>query len=369
MGKKTEVRPAPLAKKERIPYIDFMKGLCIIFIVTNHINGNFLPLDLNRSLMSFRIPMYYFLSGLFFKLYDGFGDFTRKKVNNIVLPLLFFYFLAVAEAFFIKVWPLQLDTPIRFDASRVLDIFTDPRTHGAGNWYFNAVLWFLMSLFWVNIIYYVLQKYLKRWWLVAVVFALSLVGYYLGVHKKPLLYMLDTALVALPYFMLGNMVKQHGLMQRNKSIDRWGALVLLVVGVGVYLWAHYVQQSIDLLQQMLPYYWWLYLIPFASILSLFWACKNLPWIPVICYIGRYSLVVLGTHFLILRPMAFAILYGWYKVMPFPLYRIQLWWLTLIGVLLVELVVIWVFIRLFPHFTAQKEFFKEGWRILPKRKKA
>ena len=355
-----KITQAPLAaQKERIAYIDFMKGLCIIFIVTNHINGNFMPLDLNRSLMSFRIPMYYFLSGLFFKLYDGFGDFTRHKVNNIVIPLLFFYFLAVAWAFFFKVWPFQLETTIRFDAGRILDIFTDPRFRGTGNWYYNAVLWFLMSLFWVNIIYYALQKWLKGLWLAVAVVAIAAVGYWLGANKIKLPYMLDTSLVALPFFMLGSLVKQHGYLQPGKA-DKWGPAVLVGVGALVYAWAHYKQQSIDLFQQMLPDWWWLYLVPFASILALFWACKNLPKVPVICYIGRYSIVVLGTHYILLRPVGFVLLYGWYALMPqsMPLYKVQWWWMTLIAVLLLELGVIWVMIRLFPHLTAQKELIRK-----------
>ena len=189
--------------------------------------------------------------------------------------------------------------------------------------------------------------------------AIAAVGYILGVNKIKLPYMLDTSLVALPFFMLGSLVKQHGYLKANKH-DKWGFAVLAAVGVCVYLWAHYVQQSIDLFQQMLPDWWWLYLVPFCSILALFWASKNLPRLPVICYIGRYSIIVLGTHYFLLRPIGFVLLYGWYRVMPegMPLYKIEWWWLTLIVVLVVELGVIWVMISVFPHLTAQKELIRK-----------
>ena len=68
--------------KPRIHYLDFMKGLCILMIVAYHITPNCnIYGDANHMLMSFRVPLYYFLSGLFFKSYNGFADFTRRKVN------------------------------------------------------------------------------------------------------------------------------------------------------------------------------------------------------------------------------------------------------------------------------------------------
>ena len=80
-------------KKQRIEYIDFMKGLCILLIVGRHVLPELYG-DFDSMLTSFRVPMYYFLSGLFFKTYSGFPDFARRKVNNILVPFVFFYLLA-----------------------------------------------------------------------------------------------------------------------------------------------------------------------------------------------------------------------------------------------------------------------------------
>jgi hypothetical protein len=54
---------------------------------------NYLAPNLNNALQAFRLPMYYFISGIFFKLYDGYADFTRRKVNNILVPFVFFIVL------------------------------------------------------------------------------------------------------------------------------------------------------------------------------------------------------------------------------------------------------------------------------------
>ena len=137
---------------QRIAYIDFMKCLCIMLIVMYHIDHeffNYLAPNLNNALQAFRLPMYYFISGIFFKLYEGFADFTRRKVNNILVPFVFFVVLAFAvrclEALVriaigadpIDVSPLQLVEPFYLR-----------------NWEMTGPLWFLLSLFWVNIIFY-----------------------------------------------------------------------------------------------------------------------------------------------------------------------------------------------------------------------
>ena len=72
--------------------------------------------------------------------------------------------------------------------------------------------------------------------------------------------------------------------------------------------------------------------------------------PVINYIGRYSLIVLGTHSIILgsiRSVVFKLIgesYGSY-------------WVVLAVLIAAELIIIPVMIKLFPKFTAQDELIK------------
>ncbi|MBQ0016785.1 MAG: hypothetical protein KBT04_07370 [Bacteroidales bacterium] len=54
--------------QQRIDFIDLAKGVCILLVVLNH--AQFLPyhlsLNLSNACSAFRIPFYFFLSGLFF---------------------------------------------------------------------------------------------------------------------------------------------------------------------------------------------------------------------------------------------------------------------------------------------------------------
>ena len=339
-----------MEQKRRIPYIDFMKCLCIMLIVMYHIDHdffNYIAPHLNDSLQAFRLPMYYFISGIFFKLYGGYADFTRRKVNNILVPFVFFvvfaYVVRCLEA--LLRWVLGAD-PIDLSPVQLVEPFY------LRYWANTTPLWFLLSLFWVNVIFYALQRWIKSLWLILLVtVVLSVIGYELGVHKVELPLMFDTSLVALPYFVLGWGMKRLGAVETTRW-DRWGILALLAVAAPVYL----LMEFTNLHFQVYPAYWKLYVLPFAAILALFWACKSLPYIPVMCHYGRYSLIILGTHPIIMLPIRFLLVRQGMD------YGITLTLTVFVLTMLIEWPLIWLLKTYAPRFTAQEPFFKPGWTI-------
>ena len=74
----------------RIEYIDMAKGFCILLVVFAHIHPDLTRYAWGVFFDSFRMPLYFFLSGIFFKRYSGIGEFCLKKINNLIVPLLFF---------------------------------------------------------------------------------------------------------------------------------------------------------------------------------------------------------------------------------------------------------------------------------------
>ena len=71
-------------ENNRIAYIDLAKGFCIVLVVLFHAKG---VLNIHYAsdtfLGSFRLPLYFFLSGLFFKDYGGLSKFFIKKTNRL----------------------------------------------------------------------------------------------------------------------------------------------------------------------------------------------------------------------------------------------------------------------------------------------
>lgn len=85
--------------QQRIEFIDLAKGICIILVVLLHI----VPSANIPELRFIRIPLYFILSGLFFKDYGSFRNFLKKKVNNILIPFLFFYVVSYL-IYYITYW-------------------------------------------------------------------------------------------------------------------------------------------------------------------------------------------------------------------------------------------------------------------------
>ena len=337
--------------KGRIAYIDFMKGLCILLIVMEHVpNANFydtlLP-NLDNTLKSFRIPMYFFLSGLFFKTYSGFNEFVRKKTNNLIITLLFFHFLCCIFRFPLVaiVHKIRPDILIHFDLIDVIPPFLGRFWRSAG------ALWFLVALFFVNIFFYLFHSFLDKKSVYIAVLLCSIIGYTLMKYKIVLPFEGDIALVGLPYFLLGYFIKQRNLLEPLKY-DKLG----FVVFVPSIIFLYFFSSNISFIYQIVPNYLQLYLVPFIAILSLFWFCKNLRYVPLICYYGRYSVIILGTHQILISYVYFFIK-GFHTIEGI-LFSIIIFSI----VILFEYYIIIFMVKYFPRFTAQEEFFKPGWKV-------
>ena len=336
--------------RQRIAYIDFMKCLCIMLIVMYHIDHdffNYLAPNLNNALQAFRLPMYYFISGIFFKLYEGFADFTRRKVNNILVPFVFFIVLNFVMKGVEALFRLMIGAdPIEVNPVILVEPFY------LRTWLWTTPLWFLLSLFWVNLLFYAIQRWIRPLWaLLLVSVALSIGGYALASYKVQLPLMMDTSLVALPFFVLGWGINRIGAVLPSRW-DRWGVVALILVAFPIYRYSDFL----NLHYQILPSYWKLYVLPFLAILTLFWACKPLSRVPLMCHYGQYSLIILGTHPLFFLPLRFLFIHYGYE--PGIALTLMVFALTM----LLELPTIWVLRTYFPRFVAQQPFFKAGWKL-------
>ncbi|MBQ9466993.1 MAG: acyltransferase [Muribaculaceae bacterium] len=329
--------------KQRIAYIDFMKGLCIILVVAFHINHSVIGDHLNGMLQQFRMPMYFFLSGLFFKLYDGFWDFTRHKVNNIIIPTIFFLLIGFTYA------TLRGLAFNNFDFSAAFHSLPSNPIH------LNAPLWFLIVLFEVNIIYYLLQKFLPRWLTIVSAILLSAIGYYIvdsGYYVQPYL---DIAMIAMPFFVLGSESRKNGLLTNGPKL--WISCAFAIFTLII---LYYFASEINMSHRVYPNYFLLYLLPCLAIMSLLFLCQYIKRpVPIISYVGRYSIIVLGTHYFVLFPIKALIS----SLLPPPtIDEIQLFLLTLLCTLALEFPIIYFLKKYLPRFTAQQEFFTTGWKI-------
>ncbi|HIE25447.1 MAG TPA: hypothetical protein EYP74_05530 [Anaerolineales bacterium] len=168
---------------KRIQYIDIAKGIGILLVVLGHNDMNAYHPLLHRFIYAFHIPLFFFLSGIFFNPNRDFKTLVKKRFDGLIKPLIFAILLIYGiSVFFGK---MSFATA----GGRLLKsmYMTGP--------YLNWVqLWFLPILFLVNVYAYFFYKSTKRikkdWirWLIL------LITLWIGTLPLPYMWTLDIEL-------------------------------------------------------------------------------------------------------------------------------------------------------------------------------
>ena len=330
-----------MVNSQRIEFIDLAKGVCILSVVLHHIGLDFVNIP---GMLSMRMPLYFVLSGLFFKDYGSFGAFVKKKTNRLLIPFLFFYLLGYVVYYSVNLVFYNAQVYGVFDPMMVFSIFDRTVRN-----FFNGPIWFLLALFWSNIIFCLISLYVKKEYLRAlIVLSIGVAGYCLGHYRIFLPLMIDVSLSALPFFYLGYLLRRSSLLYPN-AYDKYN----IFIAIGLYLLSAAIDHYFAC-----PRIWFhfnvfygnvllAFLISATSVGAVLFLCKTLGKLPLISYIGRYSIVFLCLHLLIYRHL-------------FLLFDETLLWHKCIVALLTILVCLGAVPlckRYIPYFIAQKDLIK------------
>lgn len=313
-------------EKKRVDWIDLAKGLCMILVVFGHTDG-ILPSDMEwtaESMSYFRMPLYFLLSGIFFKTYGSFGQFLCKKFDHLLVPYIFFYAL----------WIACPQLPL-------------------------ATIWFLFALFCSNVLFFgihaLTERLHRKWLMPAVIIIVGVGGYCCHIDKSITFSTLvsqhiayaECGMTCLPFFCAGYWLR-HGtsLLEQNTGYSAKRTVFVVTALVVVTLGGWYEGWG-DTTHFMNTYeipWWAMYSLGLIGSLMVLQLASMAGRIPGISYIGRYSIVVLITH----KPLI--LLMG--SIVG---HEDTLWqWLVFLTVLLAEIPTIYVCIRFLPILFAQKE---------------
>lgn len=280
--------------KERIEYIDLAKGICILLVIQIHVYGD-TSFGIFQEMSIFRMPLYYFLSGIFFKTYGNFVPFFKKKANKLLLPFFVFFIFSII--------PLHLyfDFLLPNREITIQDLFMSD--HGRLYHRYNGAIWFLISLFFSNLIFYVIYT-LSKGQSLPIVIASSIcgiIGYFLNYADKYLPLWFDTSLTTLPFFVMGY-ITRHNTKFISTNFCRKDYLFIsisLLSLLGVLLINKTTNnQLIDFDQNRYNVgVACLYIGGLSGTYLILFISKKLNKVLLVSYIGRYSIVVLCTHIL------------------------------------------------------------------------
>ncbi|MBR4129863.1 MAG: acyltransferase [Bacteroidaceae bacterium] len=329
--------------KERIEYIDLAKGICIFLVVLDHISneGYFSAgkYPLNEVFEQMRMPLYFILSGLFFKDYQGgIREFLLRKFNRILVPYLFFYIIYKAIA-----WLVQNYTNFASTGANITSIW--------------GPLWFLRCLFIMNVIFAISYYAIRRIKMSAVasevllgttMFVIGILGYHLGDLRLNF----GTAMTCMPFLWSGFVLNRRlHLLQRR--IPWWMALIMALILFGMVYYL-YVGENFFFTNTYNSSWPLLYIAGFSGTLAVLLLSSVIKWFPVISYIGRYSLIVLCTHMAIVTLLVASL-----HFLPETARQTGIWHslIFLAITLAFSVFCCWLLKKYLPWFTAQKDLIK------------
>lgn len=320
--------------KPRIEFIDLAKGICIILVVLVHADVDFsIP-----NFQALRMPLYFVLSGLFFRDYGGILNLTERKINKLLIPFIFFYLIS-----FLCIWLTK-----RLTASNPLGLnsFWNPFFSKG---LVNGALWFLLCLFWCNVIWFFISQLPTAIYRVIALILTTVCGVKAGYYGVNLPLFLGSALISLPFFYLGVALGSSKFLYPNKY-ERFTPLLCLLF-LGVAYWIYYSFDRPVITTAFVTWHGSLllgYVNSACMVIGILLICKMIIWIPIISYIGRYSIMILVTHVLIIGLLA-GVVEGFIGI---TLSR----WATFGYTLLLCWLLIPVMKNYLPHVTAQKDWF-------------
>lgn len=188
--------------KERIKWIDAMKGFGIIMVVFSHVYVDFGHAFLN----SFKMPLFFFCSGYVtnYEKFDRVGKFVKHRFVSLLYP----YFV---WSFLLFLFWLFFDR----EGGNILKNLIGIGYSSGGQEYMDwgVIMWFIPSLFVVEVIHAYINLSPKRNLLIMVV---SIIGYlYTYFINKHLPWSINISMIMLIFYHLGYVWKKSKIHFSN----------------------------------------------------------------------------------------------------------------------------------------------------------
>ena len=140
------------ALRHRVLFIDMLRGFCILVVVMQHVGWKVKVPGLFA--LDTAVACFYFLSGYFFERSaassSSTGAFLKKKVKSLLLPFVIWYIVG-----YLMFYSIRLAMPAlslgSVEYHGVEDLFIQRHL-------FNGPIWFVLSLFYVELSFWLLRK-------------------------------------------------------------------------------------------------------------------------------------------------------------------------------------------------------------------
>ena len=278
--------------------IDIAKGIGISLVVLGHLNDYFgagIP-GAYKFIYLFHVPLFFFLSGLFFKEKERFGDCLKKKFFRLYVPYLlaniFFFAVEMTRA---RLMGSAYDGTISWG-----DLFYA----AFGLWPVLSMLsrptWFILILFRVFIIYKLLQLIFKsnKSLMLSVCVLAGIFGAFFPIEK----FMIGQTLAALPFFSLGHVCTAEFIDNQKVFSTKNCVIIGIVSAAAAYFISLHQMTNIAVnVYGNVPLYFTGAILGIMMVISVSKLLEN--WAVAaksLSFIGKYTLPILIWHIFVIK---------------------------------------------------------------------
>lgn len=281
-------------KNKRIDWIDVARGIAMICVILVHAEEHFLKpkvLAVTKiPIYTFHMPIFFFISGYLFSMKDSFKEFFKNKCRRILIP---YVCLGVVMCLFNAWW----------EGESLLDNLWGILVQNR-KW----TLWFLACLFCLNLLFYVLVKFIKnermRAITVVLVATAGIIYYKLG--GASLYWNIDACMTALPFFYVGFLCKKTDFVNQKVLASRfkWGIFAGLAAVDFISTKINYMvtEEYLEFFDRLYGIAPLTYIGSFAGVFALIIFADGCRRIRTFRYIGENSMLFFAWHQTILLPL-------------------------------------------------------------------
>ena len=226
--------------QKRVEYVDLYRGIGIILMIMAHIGFGSM---FDHYIHAFHMPMFFFVSGYFFKL-DSAEKFFKQKMKTLLVPYVFYA------------------SVIYFGCSVLYGKPEDSLTHTllymSSTKFIAAALWFLTALFVANAVYWLIQTPFKSYMFISLaVFLIALCGNLIHFFfEKPCIFAFDAGLVGVGIMHFGYICRNC----RNQIIEKamnlkWGEIIFTIAMFNFLIFANGKVNMREGNYGILPLFW------------------------------------------------------------------------------------------------------------------
>lgn len=262
--------------------MDLLKGITILWIIWIHTD--------HPDFGAFRNPIFFFASGIFFKI-SAAKTFFTKRIWLIIVPFIFFYLTSIPFRYIIDLWDHR--DIMHFKWSRILDVIEITATHDYLS--LNVPLWFLITLFDIQCYSFFIFRVPK---LIIFITAFLSLMFFEFLNTLPTPFMLNNALAWYGFFAIG-FLSGKPLIRFMNTLPRkvFVFTVTLLIVISCVLFERLEIADLNNMVERTKLI--AFVICFMTFFSFFNGWSKLE---VLRFFGKNSLIVLGAHLWILIPL-------------------------------------------------------------------